>query len=118
MLRWGSVYHEKQWRVTNDGKPILNDLREMCRTMKEVILSSDNEAKIYLVPDTVADHLEDYCLDFSVEWIWESPEAAKYRRKSRTNTKTARSSTSESGWQRVLFLVKGGISRIGEDWLR
>ncbi len=55
----------------------------MCRTMKEVILSSDNEAKIYLVPDTVAAHLEDYCLDFSVEWIWENPYAAKYRQKMR-----------------------------------
>lgn len=54
--------------------------------MKEVILSSDNEAKIYLVPDTVAAHLEDYCLDFSVEWIWENPYAAKYRQKMRGTT--------------------------------
>lgn len=45
--------------------------------MKEVILSADNNAKIYLVPDEVADNLEEYCLDFCANWIWKNPNGAK-----------------------------------------
>lgn len=54
--------------------------------MKEVILSSDNEAKIYLVLDEVANNLEKYCLDFAKNWLWKSPHAAKYRKESKGYT--------------------------------
>ena len=46
--------------------------------MKEVILSHDSEAKIYSVPDKVADHLEKYCLDFAVNWVWNGPERERF----------------------------------------
>ena len=45
--------------------------------MKEVILSADNTAKLYRVPDAVADNLEKTCLEFSVNWIWKNPNGAK-----------------------------------------
>lgn len=48
--------------------------------MKLVILSADGDSVVYSVPDIVADHLEDYCLEFCTEWLWKSPEAEKYRR--------------------------------------
>ena len=48
--------------------------------MKEVILSHDSEAKIYLVPDEVADNLDKYCWDFAVNWVWHGPENAKFLR--------------------------------------
>lgn len=50
--------------------------------MKEVILSADGEAKLWQVPDAVAENLEDYCLEFCSEWLWSSPQAEKYRVKS------------------------------------
>lgn len=46
--------------------------------MKEVILSHDSEATIYLVPDEVADNLDKYCLEFAADWLWKSPHAKKY----------------------------------------
>ena len=48
--------------------------------MKEVILSHDSEAKIYLVPDEVADNLDKYCWDFAANWVWHGPENAKFLR--------------------------------------
>ncbi len=45
--------------------------------MKEVILSADDKAKIYSVPDDVAKNLEAYCLEFSTNWIWKNPNGAK-----------------------------------------
>lgn len=48
--------------------------------MKEIILSHDNEARVYLVPDEVADNLEQYCLDFATNWIWHGPEKSKFLR--------------------------------------
>lgn len=48
--------------------------------MKNVILSSDGEVNIYSVPDEVADDLEAFCLKFSADWLWKSPDAAKYRK--------------------------------------
>lgn len=48
--------------------------------MKEVILSADSDSIVYLVPDIVADNLEDYCLEFSSNWLWSSPDAKKYRK--------------------------------------
>ena len=47
--------------------------------MKEVILSSDGDSVMYSVPDKVADNLEKYCLDFCNDWLWNSPDAEKYR---------------------------------------
>lgn len=35
---------------------------------------------VYLVPDVVAEHLEDYCLEFCCTWLRTSPHAEKYRR--------------------------------------
>ena len=45
--------------------------------MKEVLLSHDSKVCIYSVPDEVAEHLQDYCLEFSVNWIWNNPMGAK-----------------------------------------
>ena len=47
--------------------------------MKQVILSADGDSVIYSVPDDVADQLEEYCYDFCCRWLWNSPDAAKYR---------------------------------------
>ena len=47
--------------------------------MKQVILSADGPAKVYLVPDRVADNLEDWCFLFCSGWLPTAPEAAKYR---------------------------------------
>lgn len=48
--------------------------------MKEVILSHDSEAKIYLVPDEVSDNLDTYCWNFAANWLWQSPHAKKYHK--------------------------------------
>ena len=45
--------------------------------MKEVILSADNKAKIYLVTNKVANNLLDYCHDFAANWIWKDPNGQK-----------------------------------------
>ena len=47
--------------------------------MKEVILSADGDSILYLVPDDVAENLEEYCLKFCSDWLWNSPDAEKYR---------------------------------------
>lgn len=47
--------------------------------MKHVILSADGDSVIYSVPDDVADQLEKYCYEFCCRWLWNSPDAAKYR---------------------------------------
>lgn len=47
--------------------------------MKNIVLSADGDSVVYAVPDTVADHLEEYCLEFCGEWLWHSPDAEKYR---------------------------------------
>jgi len=46
--------------------------------MKEVILNHDSEAMLYLVPDEVADNLDQYCWDFAADWIWNGPEKEKF----------------------------------------
>ena len=47
--------------------------------MKQVILSADGPAKVYLVPDRVADNLEDWCFLFCSVWLPTAPKAARYR---------------------------------------
>ena len=47
--------------------------------MREVILSADGDSTVYLVPDAVAEHLKKYCLEFCTKWLYESPDARKYR---------------------------------------
>ena len=49
--------------------------------MKEVILSADDKAKLYLVPAEVAHNLQKYCLAFATDWVWHGPESAKYLKK-------------------------------------
>ena len=36
--------------------------------MKNVILSADNELKVYLVPDFVEESFNKLCMDFSMNW--------------------------------------------------
>lgn len=48
------------------------------KTMKNVILSHDDEAVIYSVPDEVADNLIDVCQDFAINWVWHSEEKERY----------------------------------------
>ena len=47
--------------------------------MKKVLLSADREISVCSVPDQVADHLEKYCLEFCCDWLYQSPDASKYR---------------------------------------
>ncbi len=50
--------------------------------MKNVLLSADGEISVYSVPDKVADNLDKYCTEFCCNWLYKSPDAAKYRVKS------------------------------------
>ena len=45
--------------------------------MKHVILSHDSKALLYLVPDEVAERLEDYCMEFACRWLWEDTNVQK-----------------------------------------
>ncbi len=47
--------------------------------MREIILSSDGPCYMYLVPDEVAENLEEYCIEFCDVWLRKSPDAEKYR---------------------------------------
>jgi len=47
--------------------------------MKEIILSADGDSVVYLVPDIVADNLSEYCIEFCDKWIWNSPDAKRFR---------------------------------------
>ncbi|MCM1303740.1 MAG: hypothetical protein NC305_08965 [Lachnospiraceae bacterium] len=47
--------------------------------MKRILLSADSKISVFTVPDQVADHLEQYCLEFSDRWLHQSPDAARYR---------------------------------------
>lgn len=47
--------------------------------MKRILLSADSEISVFTVRDRVADHLEQYCLEFCSNWLHKSPDAAKYR---------------------------------------
>lgn len=47
--------------------------------MKRILLSADDDIKLYAVPDEVADDLDSYCHEFCCVWLRESPDAAKYR---------------------------------------
>ena len=47
--------------------------------MKPIALSSDGPITIYMVPDKVADNLQQYCLEFCNDWLNNDPAAAKYR---------------------------------------
>ena len=49
--------------------------------MKRVLLSADDEISVFSVPDEVAENLETYCLEFRCHWLYESPDAEKYRTK-------------------------------------
>ncbi len=48
--------------------------------MKEIILCADGDSVVYSVPDDVADNLEPYCIEFCDNWLWNSPDAEKYRK--------------------------------------
>ncbi len=50
--------------------------------MKNVVLSADGERHVYSVPNAVADNLEEYCNFFCNEWLRNSVDAKKYRKKS------------------------------------
>ena len=45
--------------------------------MREVLLSHDDKVLMYAVPDEVAEHLEEYCLEFATNWIWKNPYGEK-----------------------------------------
>lgn len=49
--------------------------------MKNILLSAGHEVSVFSVPDEVADHLDQYCLSFSCNWLHQSPDAEKYRTK-------------------------------------
>lgn len=45
--------------------------------MKEVLLSHDDKVLMYSVPDEVAEHLHEYCMEFCANWIWKNPNGSK-----------------------------------------
>ncbi len=47
--------------------------------MKNIIISADGDRMVYSVPDTVADNLEEYCMEF-IDWLEASPDAKRYRK--------------------------------------
>lgn len=47
--------------------------------MKNIVISADGDRIVYSVPNTVADNLEQYCMDF-YDWLENSPQAKRYRR--------------------------------------
>ena len=49
--------------------------------MKNIILSADCYLTVYSVPAEIADNLRKYCLDFRNDWLLNSHDAKKYRRK-------------------------------------
>ncbi len=49
--------------------------------MKVVVLSADGPRYVYSVPNIVAENLEKYCNEFCCEWLLNSPDAKKYRKK-------------------------------------
>lgn len=51
--------------------------------MKEVLLSSDSYVSIYMVPNKVAEHLEEYCIEFACNWIWKKTNGRKLLREIR-----------------------------------
>lgn len=52
---------------------------EKAGEMKEEILSADGDRVVYLVPDAVAENLDEYCLEFCSDWLRNSPDAEGYR---------------------------------------
>ena len=69
--------------------------------MKYVVLSADGDRMVYLVPDAVAEDLERYCMDFCDKWLWESPEAARYRNGRVVCYNEGSSRRSPPGWWRT-----------------
>lgn len=47
--------------------------------MRHIVISADGNRMVYSVPDVVAGHLDEYCLEFCGTWLRTSPDAAKYR---------------------------------------
>lgn len=47
--------------------------------MKNIVISADGDRMVYAVPDIVADHLEEYCMEFCCVWLPTSPDAKRYR---------------------------------------
>ncbi len=47
--------------------------------LKNIVISADGDRMVYSVPNIVADHLEEYCLEFCDIWLHTSPHAKKYR---------------------------------------
>lgn len=47
--------------------------------MKNVILSHDDDLLVYEVPNLVAENLEEYCMEFCCNWLWQDEHAEKYR---------------------------------------
>ena len=48
-------------------------------SLKNIVISADGDRMVYSVPDTVADNLCSYCLEFCSKWLPTSPHAKKYR---------------------------------------
>lgn len=46
--------------------------------MKNIVLSSGGEDRVYSVPDKIADHLEDACWYFRSFWIFDSPQSEQF----------------------------------------
>ena len=48
--------------------------------MAEVILTYDSEAMLYSVPAEVAANLDQYCWDFTANWVWHGLKNGKFLR--------------------------------------
>lgn len=71
--------YECMIEIYHEGDMIFVDQTEYSG-MKEIILSHDSEAMLYLVPAEVAANLEEYCWDFAANWVWHGPENGKFLR--------------------------------------
>ena len=47
--------------------------------MKEIIISADGDSFVYLVPNEVADNLDEYCITFCDKWMKTSRQAKRYK---------------------------------------
>lgn len=47
--------------------------------MKSVVLSADGDRSVYLVPDEVAENLNEFCDKPFYDWLKADPNAEKYR---------------------------------------
>ena len=75
----GGSFYECMLEIYHEGDMVFVEETDYSG-MREVILSHDSEAKLYLVPAEVAENLGEYCWEFAAEWVWHGPENGRFLR--------------------------------------